>query len=170
MNTINKKEQIWESLQDSEFREQFVEENINTSIAFQIRSLRNRQKLTQTELAQRLGGKQPMVSEWENPNYGKYTLGTLKELSKAFDVGLLVRFVSFRNLVDWTVNLTHDLVAPPNFPEEQQNHTTENVDSFHTEENVSDTSKLTSHSFVYPHTVDADLSDLTPKEKVVIYA
>lgn len=60
-----------------------------------------------------------MVSEWENPNYGKYTLETLKYLAKAFDIGLLVRFVPFSKLVDWTVDLTSDLIAPPRFSEEQ---------------------------------------------------
>ena len=119
MNTTNKHEQMWESLRDPEFRKQLIDEHINVGIAFQIRSLRDRQKLTQTKLAELLGIKQPLISEWENPNYGKYTLGTLKDLAKVFDVGLLVRFVPFSTLVDWTVDLTSDAIAPPNFSEEQ---------------------------------------------------
>jgi transcriptional regulator with XRE-family HTH domain len=109
-----------ESLRDPEFRKQLIDEHINVGIAFQIRSLRDRQKLTQTELAELLGDKrkQPLISEWENPNYGKYTLGTLKDLAKAFDVGLLVRFVPFNTLVDWTMDLTSDIIAPPNFSED----------------------------------------------------
>ena len=118
MNT-NKREQMWESLRDPEFRKQFIDEHINVGIAFQIRSLRNRQNLTQANLAELLGVKQPLISEWENPNYGKYTLGTLKDLAKVFDVGLLVRFLPFSTLVDWTVDLTSDAIAPPNFHEEQ---------------------------------------------------
>lgn len=113
--------QMWKSLQDPNFRKQFIDEHIDVGIAFQINGLRQRQGLKQKELAKRLGDekKQPLISAWENPNYGKYTLGTLKELAKAFDVGLLVRFVTFRALVDWTVNLTSDVIAPPNFDEEQ---------------------------------------------------
>lgn len=120
MNTT-KREQIWESLQDPEFRNQFINEHINVGIAFQIHGLRERQGLKQKQLAERLGDekKQPLISAWENPNYGKYTLGTLKDLAKAFDVGLLVRFVPFSRLVDWTINLTHDVSAPPSFNEEQ---------------------------------------------------
>ena len=118
MTLANKHEQIRRSLDDTEYRHQFVEEEINVGIAFQIRSLRNRQELTQGELANLMDVKQPLVSAWENPNYGKYTLGTLKGLAKAFDVGLLVRFVPFSKLVDWTVNLTNDMIAPPNFIEE----------------------------------------------------
>jgi len=119
MTIDNKCEQIWESLRDPEYRHQFVEEEINVGIAFQIRSLRNRQNLRQVELADRLGGKQSLVSSWENPDYGRYNLGTLKDLAKAFDVGLLVRFVPFSTLVDWALNLTSDTIAPPSFNEEQ---------------------------------------------------
>jgi len=112
---------MWKSLTDSDFRRQFIDEHVDVGIAFQIRSLRGRQRLTQAELAELLGGKkkQPMISEWENPDYGSYTLDTLKSLAKAFDVGLLVRFVPFSKLVDWTVDLTSDVIAPPSFPEEQ---------------------------------------------------
>ena len=119
MTIANKREQILQSLSEPRYRQQFVEEEINVGIAFQIRSLRNRQKLTQVNLAKLLGVRQSLVSTWENPNYGKYTLGTLKDLAKVFDVGLLVRFVPFGKLVDWTVNLTPDDIAPPNFSEEE---------------------------------------------------
>jgi len=120
MTALNKSDQIRQSLNDPEYRHQFVEEEINVGLAFQIRALRNRQKLTQDELAKLLGGKQSLVSSWENPNYGKYTLGTLKDLAKAFDVALLVRFVPFSKLVDWTANLTQESIAPPSFKEEEQ--------------------------------------------------
>ena len=116
---INNREQLWESLRDPDFRRQLIDEHINVGIAFQIRSLRGRQNLTQAKLAVLVGVKQPLISEWENPNYGKYTLATLKELAKAFDVGLLVRFVPFSKLVDWTVDISNDVIAPPGFREEQ---------------------------------------------------
>lgn len=119
MNTTNKREQMWESLDDAEYRKQFIDEHINVGIAFQIRSLRNRQELTQVKLAKLLGVKQPLVSAWEDPNYGKYTLRTLKEMAKVFDVGFLVRFVPFGSLVDWTASLKPDDIAPPSFSEEQ---------------------------------------------------
>lgn len=116
----SKFDQMWDNLRDLEFRKQFIDEHVNVGISFQIRSLRNRQKLTQSDLARLLDVKQPLVSSWENPNYGKYSLKTLKDLAKAFDVGLLVRFVPFSKLVDWTVNLVPDVIAPPSFGEEEQ--------------------------------------------------
>lgn len=124
MSTIDEREQMWENLRDPEFRKQFIDEHVNVGIAFQIQSLRNRQNLTQKGLAGKLKVKQPLVSSWENPNHGKYNLATLNELAKAFDVGLLVRFVPFSTLVDWTVNLSTDVIAPPSFAEEEQYHVT----------------------------------------------
>ena len=118
MNSTKKQEQIWKSLNDPDFRKQFIDENVSVGLAFQIRALRDRQRLKQGDLAKLLGGKQSLVSSWENPNYGKYTLATLKDLAKAFDVGLSVRFVPFSILVDQTINLSSESIAPPSFGEE----------------------------------------------------
>ena len=118
MNTT-RHEQMWNSLRDPEFRKQLIDEHINVGIAFQIRGLRNRQELRQGDLAEQLGVKQPLVSAWENPNYGNYSLNTLKDMAKAFDVGLLVRFVPFSTLVNWTLNVTPNGIAPPSFDEEE---------------------------------------------------
>lgn len=121
MTIDNRYDQMWESLQDPEYRKQLIDEHINVGIAFQINGIRQRQKLTQKDLAQLLGDikKQPLISSWENPNYGRYTLNTLKDLAKALDVGLLVRFVPFSKMIDWTVNLTEEAIAPASFTEEQ---------------------------------------------------
>lgn len=160
MNTAKKYEQMWESLRDPEFRKQIIDEHINTGIAFQIRSLRDRQKLTQVKLAESLGVKQPLISEWENPDYGKYTLGTLKDLAKAFDTGLLVRFVSFNTMVDWTINQTSDAIAPPSFGEEDRYHFT--------------ASSFMARDYKVPITDDANslfLGNMPPKtEKEEVYA
>jgi hypothetical protein len=43
-------------------------------------------------------------------------------MAKAFDVGLLVRFVPFSTLVNWTLNVTPDTIAPPSFTEENEYH------------------------------------------------
>ena len=162
MNTTNKHEQMWESLCDPEFRKQLIDEHINVGIAFQIRSLRDRQKLTQTKLAESLGIKQPLISEWENPNYGKYTLGTLKDLAKVFDVGLLVRFVTFSTLVDWTLDLTSDVIAPPNFGEEQYHAAASVSVAFYP---VEDTKDIDANSFFNPKIPSPTSPKSTPQPK-----
>ena len=109
--------EVWDSLRDEEYRREFSDD-VGTGLAFQIRSLREKNGWTQEQLAERTGKKQETISLWENPNYGSYTLNSLKGLAAAFDVSLLVKFAPFSDLVDWSVNLTPERLAPPSFIEE----------------------------------------------------
>ena len=125
----NRRHQVFESLRDNDYRSAFTDEHVGTGLAFQIRLLREDNGWTQEELAQRASKAQETISQWENPNYGRYSLNTLKELAKAFDVGLLVRFVAFSELVDWTVDVTPTRLLPPSYSKErQQRSTTEAVE------------------------------------------
>lgn len=115
---MSRYEQIWKSLQDDEYRREYTVD-VDTGLAFQIRALRERNGWSQTKLGERAGGKrQKVISDWENPNYGRYSLQSLKSLATAFDVGLMVRFVPFSELVNWNANLTPERLAPPSFEEE----------------------------------------------------
>lgn len=99
-------------------RIRFVESNLDKAIAYQIRSLRDREKWTQSEFAEKLGIKyQNNVSaRLENPNYGKHTLTTLKKIAAACDVGLVVWFIPFSRLIDWATATPHlDSGLSPNF-------------------------------------------------------
>jgi transcriptional regulator with XRE-family HTH domain len=114
---MTKRQQILRSLESEEYRREFAAD-VGTSLAIQIRLLREKLGWTQEDLAQRMGKRQETISQWENPDYGRYTLNTLKELASAYDVALLVRFAPFSDLVDWIANLTPQRLAPPSFAEE----------------------------------------------------
>ena len=51
-------------------------------------------------MAKKTGIKQQVISRLENPYYGKATLTTLKKIAAARDVGLLVEFVPYSQLID----------------------------------------------------------------------
>ena len=74
---------------------------------------------TQEQMAKRAGKTQERISRWENPDYGRYSLSTLKQIATAFDVALLVRLVSFSELADWTVDVNPERLTPPNYEEER---------------------------------------------------
>lgn len=103
-----RKRKIIEKLKDKEYRDAFAVEHIDTGIPFQIRALREQKgrEWTQKKLGIRTRMAQETISRIEDPNYGKLTLKTLKRLASAFDVGLMVRFVPFSELVDWELSLT----------------------------------------------------------------
>ena len=109
--------QILKSLGQRSYRRAF-RDDIGTGLAFQIKLLRERRGQTQEELAERIGKRQETISQWENPNYGRYTLKTLLELAEAFDVALIVRFAPFRDLAYWTATITPDRLAPKTYEEE----------------------------------------------------
>lgn len=115
-----KQRQFLDTLDDQEYRTIFNEEQVGTALAFQIRHLREARGMTQEDLARATDKAQETISQWENPSYGRYTMSTLKQLAGAFDVALLVRFVSFGELANWTVELDQSRLSPPTYEEERQ--------------------------------------------------
>ena len=105
-------------LRDRDFRSAFFSSRINNFLAFQIRALRQKKKWSQIELARRLKTSQNAVSRMENPSYGKHSITTLKRLGEMFDVGLVVWFVPFSELIKRTANLSTENVIVPSFEEE----------------------------------------------------
>ena len=116
---MGKYQQVWQSLKDEEYRREYSSD-VGTGLAFQIKLLREKNGWTQEHLAQRTSRQQETISQWENPNYGRYTLNSLNSLAAAFDVALMVKFVPFSELVKWGTNLTPKRLAPPSFNEEKQ--------------------------------------------------
>ena len=120
MPSVDERRNFLDEVQDEEYRHEFVSEHVAVGLAFQINLIRQARGWTQEELANRCDMAQESISRLEDPNYGRYSLKTLKRLAKAFDVGLLVRFVSFGELGEWTVNLTSQKLKPPSYEEERQ--------------------------------------------------
>lgn len=112
---LTRREQIVASLQDKEYRDAFVEEHIDSGVAFQIRATREAQGWSQRELGRRAGMAQERVSVLEDPDYGRMSLSTLKRVASALDVALVVRFVPFSQLADWATELSAEALAVPNF-------------------------------------------------------
>ena len=102
-----------------EARSRFKRNHIKELIAAQIRMLRDKRGWSQTELGDIAGIKQSRVSVLEDPEYSGVTVNTLLKLSDAFDVGLVVRFVPFNDLFQFTLDLGPGDLAPPSFSGEQ---------------------------------------------------
>lgn len=99
---LNSRSSLLQRLRRSRLaRSRFVESNISKALAFQIRSLREKENWSQQHLAEKIESNQNAVYRAENPNYGKQTITTLKKIAAAFDVALVVRFVPFSELLDW---------------------------------------------------------------------
>jgi len=107
-------------IRDPEIREHTVASQIKIGIPFQIRAIREKRGLTQDDLAKKIGTTQNTISRLENPKTGKPTIKTLLRLARAFDVGLLVRFVPFGFYGD-VINATDSShIEIPSYEEEFQ--------------------------------------------------
>lgn len=115
----DKERQIQNSLANKEYREALAIEHVNTTLAIQIRKIRENHQWKQSELADLLGKHQETISQWENPDYGRHSITTLKALASIFDVALLVKFIPFSELVKDMVSLSETRLSPPSFSEEQ---------------------------------------------------
>ena len=108
--------QNWRAkLANKKYRNAFVSSRISQTIAFQLRVLRQRARLSQAALARELGTNQNAICRMENPRYGKMTISSLRKLATHFDVGLVVRFAPYSEIVDWATNLSTESIAVPDF-------------------------------------------------------
>jgi transcriptional regulator with XRE-family HTH domain len=101
-----------------EYRDEFVDAEISVGLPFQIRALREQHGWSQKELAEATAMLQPRICAMEQAGYGNFTLNTLKKLASAFDVGLLVRFVSFGELVNLADVFSPDTFRVPSSKED----------------------------------------------------
>ena len=96
---LNSSSELWEELQDKEYREGYVEGQFDIEVPFQIRALRRARGWTQADLAKNSGIPESQIAELEDPDCDPPSVQILHKLCAAFDVGLLVQFVSFSELV-----------------------------------------------------------------------
>ena len=96
MSSISK---LWRKLRNKAYRDGYTEAQLSIEIPFQIWALRKARGWTQAQLAERCGIPQARISHIEQPGRDPLSLRTLYRLASAFDVGLLVQFVSFSESV-----------------------------------------------------------------------
>ncbi|MBU4511550.1 helix-turn-helix domain-containing protein [bacterium] len=90
--TVKFKDYLKEELKDPEFYEAFEEEEVYASLAIQIAKIRQKEKLTQKELAKRLHTTQQTISRLEDIHNKSYSLQTLIKLARILDKRVSVEF------------------------------------------------------------------------------
>ena len=126
MNSISK---LWKKLQTKEYRDGYAEAQLSIEIPFQIRALRKARGWTQAKLADLCGIPQARISHIEQPGRDPLSLRTLYRLSSAFDVGLLVQFFSFSELVHREALFNPETFSVPSFEDDQLERETYSTDN-----------------------------------------
>lgn len=109
---------LLEKLTNKEYRDALIAEEINVGLPMQIREMRESREWKQTEVAKKIGTEQPRITVMEKPGYGNFSLTTLKKLASVFDVGLIVSFVPFSEMIDFRESISRKRLAIPSFCDE----------------------------------------------------
>lgn len=79
-----------EKLKDKTYRQQFFLAEASARIAEQLIKLRERRGLSQKEVAEVVGTKQPAISRAEQADYQNWSLSTLRGIAAALDARIRV--------------------------------------------------------------------------------
>lgn len=101
-------EKTFRRMKNPKARQAYVEAEVASGLAHQIRALRTQRGWTQKDLADKLGTTQAAISRLEDPSYGRPSIKTLLDVGAAFDVALQVRFVSFVRLLQETRSVSRE--------------------------------------------------------------
>ena len=85
---------------DPEERQAYMEATVEQDIAYQISSNRRSRKLSQRDLAEKLGTRQSAVARLEDPTYGKHSIASLVKVAHALDCALRVTLISYSKLAE----------------------------------------------------------------------
>ena len=81
-----------ENLKDSEFQKYFNEHGKQLEIAYQILQLRKKKKMSQIQLAKKIGTNQSNIARMESGQQN-FTTNTLNKIALAFECDLKIDFV-----------------------------------------------------------------------------
>lgn len=88
------------------YRDAYLENSVRSGVAYQIQALRKSSGLSQSEFAAKLGKPQSSVCRLEREAYGRVSVSTLLDIAKALDVGLVVRFTNYVNVLTATSHMS----------------------------------------------------------------
>jgi transcriptional regulator with XRE-family HTH domain len=99
--------------QGKEYRESYAEAFSNEYLATQIQVLRKERGLTQAQLGERIGSNQGRVSVYEDEEYGRWSLDTVRRIASEFGLWAKLSFESYATLIHEATHFhPHNLLRP----------------------------------------------------------
>jgi DNA-binding XRE family transcriptional regulator len=85
MKKTKSKQKSWldKKLGDKKFKKGFMEEYVKVSIGEQLAALRQKANMTQAAVAKKVGTTASAISRYENAEYDRYELQTLRKIVEA---------------------------------------------------------------------------------------
>jgi transcriptional regulator with XRE-family HTH domain len=105
-------------MDDKAYRDALVEVEIRRGVPVQIREMREARGLSQEQFGKLIGKPQNNISRMENTRDTYLSIKTLVKIAAEFDVGLLVKFVPYSEVLRWTDNHSLETVVPKSYADE----------------------------------------------------
>lgn len=93
-------------LHERDFRAAYIRAKLDVLIPSQLRALRNEK--TQSQIAEETGMKQARISAMETPGLVNFNRETLVRMAATHNVGLVVKFVPFSEMLEWENGYSQD--------------------------------------------------------------
>jgi transcriptional regulator with XRE-family HTH domain len=115
----DRKERLRADLLDREYREQYATSTLIENVSAQVQALRRQRGLTQGQLAEAIGTKQPRVSNIEappdTPEAPNWEIDTLNRIARALGTRLEISFETYGSLVEELGSVTSDSLRRAEF-------------------------------------------------------
>ena len=98
------------------FRDSYVSANVRRFLAMQLRTLRGH--LSQEEFGELIGIPQSVVSRYEDPSYGKFSLETLLKIAAKLDRALIARIVDYPAFLRFTEDVSPQALCPDGYDQD----------------------------------------------------
>ncbi|NEO39334.1 MAG: helix-turn-helix transcriptional regulator [Moorea sp. SIOASIH] len=85
---------------DPEMEEMIAEASLNAEVAQLIYEARTKAGLTQKQLAELVGTKQPVIARLEDADYEGHSLSMLQKISRALNHRVAIAFIPTANLIE----------------------------------------------------------------------
>lgn len=93
-------------LHERDFRAAYIRAKLDVLIPSQLRALRDEK--TQSQIAEETGMKQARISAMETPGLVNFNRETLVRMAATHNVGLVVKFVPFSEMLEWENGYSQD--------------------------------------------------------------
>jgi transcriptional regulator with XRE-family HTH domain len=114
-STISRLHKFLRSMPTKEARDAFVAARVAAAIGLRIFNMRKKQNWSQEDLAQKAGMKQARISVLEQADYENFSFSTLRRIAAAFDVAVIIDFVSFPDFLKWSDGFTPRSIIPESY-------------------------------------------------------
>lgn len=105
-----------------DYRDGYMQTQVRSGIAYQMQAIRRKLGITQTQMSEKVGKPQSVISRLEDVEYGGVSVQSLLDIASGLDIALLVQFVSYPDFLSRTKDMSDKALQPETIAESLADH------------------------------------------------